>query len=522
MTAPPSGRVAAFFDLGTNSIRLLVARFDAARTYTVLTKQKEVVRLGEGEFIRGWLRDDAMDRAVLVCRRFADLARSFGAEEYVAVATSATREARNCAEFLERLKNEAGLDVRMIPGNEEARLIYLGVSRGVDMGEAVALFVDIGGGSTEIILGDRHREHLLESLKLGAIRLTNRFFEEGAADPVPPKVYENICRYVRDTVSDTAERVGGRHGGIAYGSSGTIQNLADIARRHLHNRTAETSPVLSRDELGKTAAMLCSLPLDQRKRTPGINPERADIIIAGAAILEGIMDEFKLAEIRISDRGLRDGLLVDYLSRMEEFSPAEQGTIRRQSIQRLAGVCRAASGHAQAVTRLSLELFDTAGSTGLHSLGPAERELLEYAAYLHDIGELISFSNHHLHSHYIIRNADLPGFDRREVDIIAEVARHHRKKPPRKKSADAALPDPGLWEVVSVLSSFLRLAEHLDRSHAGLVDHARIVPADTGEIVLELLSAADCTLELSAVQSDARAFKKIFGRDLTIRCLRAE
>ncbi|MDK2890707.1 MAG: exopolyphosphatase / guanosine-5-triphosphate,3-diphosphate pyrophosphatase [Methanoculleus sp.] len=514
MTAPQKGRVVAFFDLGTNSVRLLVARFASGQSYTVLTKQKEVVRLGEGEFGRGWLRDDAMDRAVRACRRFADLARRFGAEEYVAVATSAAREARNCAEFLRRLQDEAGLSVRTVSGIEEARLIYLGVSRAVEMGGAVALFVDIGGGSTEIILADREREHMLESLNLGALRLTNQFFEDGAADPVPPEVYENICRRVKDAVMPTVERVKkDEHADVAYGSSGTIQNLAEIARRSFQDRLPDTPPILTREDLRKTAAMLCSLPLDQRKKVPGINPERTDIIIAGAAILEGIMDEFGLPEIRISDRGLRDGLIVDYLSRQKGISPADRLQERRQSVQRLLGACRANPEHAQTVARLSLELFDSGVRAGLHTFGAAERELLEYAAYLHDIGELVSFSNHHLHSHYIIGNADLPGFDQREIDIIAETARHHRKKPPRAGAGSNAIP---------ILSVFLRLAEHLDRGHAGLITHARIVSADKEEATIEIVSAADCTLELPAVRSEGRTFKKIFGRDLAIRCVGVE
>ncbi len=513
MTAPQKGRVVAFFDLGTNSVRLLVARFESGQSYTVLTKQKEVVRLGEGEFARGWLRDDAMDRAVRACRRFTDLARSFGAVEYVAVATSAAREARNCAEFLKRLQDEAGLSVRTVSGIEEARLIYLGVSRGVEMDGAVALFVDIGGGSTEIILADREREHMLESLNLGALRLTNQFFEDGAADPVPPEVYENICRCVKDAVMPTAEQVKKGRADVAYGSSGTIQNLAEIARRSFQDRLPDTPPILTREDLRKTAAMLCSLPLDQRKKVPGINPERTDIIIAGAAILEGIMDEFGLPEIRISDRGLRDGLIVDYLSRQKGISPADRLQERRQSVQRLLGACRANPEHAQTVARLSLELFDSGVRAGLHTFGAAERELLEYAAYLHDIGELVSFSNHHLHSHYIIGNADLPGFDRQEIDTIAEVARHHQKKSPKAGAGSKAIP---------ILSAFLRLAEHLDRGHAGLITHARIASADKREATLEIVSATDCTLELSAIRSEGRTIKKIFGRDLAVRCVGIE
>ncbi|WOX55941.1 Ppx/GppA phosphatase family protein [Methanoculleus palmolei] len=513
MIASSKGRVVAFFDLGTNSVRLLVACFESPQSYTVLTKQKEVVRLGEGAFIRGWLRDDAMDRAVLVCRRFVDLSRSFGAVECVAVATSAVREARNSADFLKRLQNETGLNVRTVSGVEEARLIYLGVSRGIEMGDAVALFVDIGGGSTEIIVGDRGQERMLESLHLGAIRLTNQFFEDGATDSVPPEVYEEIRRYIRDVVTPVAERVKRERVDVAYGSSGTIQNLAEIARRSVSDRLSDTPPALTREDLGKTAALLCSLPLDRRKGVPGINPDRADIIIAGTAILEEVMDAFGLSEIRISDRGLRDGLIVDYLSRRNGMSPEDRLRKRKQSVERLLGACRASPEHAQTVARFSLELFDSGRQAGLHKFGTAERELLEYAAYLHDIGEIVSFSNHHLHSHYIISNADLPGFDRREVGIIAEVARYHRKKPPRTGTGPAAVP---------ALSVFLRLAEHLDRGHVGLVAQARIVSIDKKAATLEIVSATDCTLESSAIRSEGRAFRRVFGKDLIIRCVGSE
>jgi Exopolyphosphatase len=226
---PSRGKVAAFLDMGTNSVRLLVVRVDPGGVYTVLNQQREVVRLGEGEFQEQLLQPEAMDRAVLVCRKFNDLARAYGAEDIVAVATSATRDAENQGKFLARLEKEAGLEVRVISGREEARLIYLGVSSGVHMGSRNAAFIDIGGGSTEVIVGNQAEHAYLDTLKLGAIRLTQMFFLPDEKGPVSAPRYALICQYVKNAAIRTSQRVREHKIDMALGSSGTIMNLAEIA-----------------------------------------------------------------------------------------------------------------------------------------------------------------------------------------------------------------------------------------------------------------------------------------------------
>lgn len=512
--------VVAFFDTGTNSVRLLVVRLNPNGSYTILTRQKEIVRLGEGEFEQDILLPASIDRAVIVCRKFVELSRSFGADEIVAYATSAAREAKNRRLLLNRLHDEAGLEVRVISGREEARLIYLGVSSGVDLGQQTAMFIDIGGGSTEISVGDSERYHLLESLKLGAIRLTNQMVRPGEGGVVLPANYAEICDYIRKEGVYAIERLKEQKPDLYFGSSGTIQTLATISR-NLFNCAGNNGmfPVIRACDLKKTIRHLIALPLERRKKVSGMVPERADIIIGGAAILDTLMGELGIQEILVSNRSLHDGMLIDHLSRKEGFPQAEPIPVRRRSVIQLGRSCVIDEPHALTVMRLALELFDSGVDAGLHSYGEEEREMLGHAAFLHDIGSFISFRSHQLHSSYIIKNADLLGFDQREIAILALIARYHRKKTPGKKDSLYGAFDAGTRRLIRTLAAFLRFAEHLDRSHAGFVRHARFRKADKNTIMLEIESERDCTLEIWAVQSDAEAFRRTFGRALEIACI---
>lgn len=511
--------IVAFLDLGTNSVRLLVVRLNPNCSYTVLTQQKEPIRLGEGEFTDDFLTAVAMDRAVSVCGRLTGLARGFGAEEIIAVATSATRDARNRSPFIHRLTEEAGVAVRVVSGEEEARLIYRGVASGIELGERTALFIDIGGGSTEVIVGSRENHHFLKSLKLGAIRLTNQFFPAGVERPVEPERFSELCHHIRSNQIHAVQGVRAKGFDLAVGSSGTIENLQQIAWALYHAGEEECGmPVLSRTDLERLTKTLCILPLAERQRLPGINPERADIIIAGAAILQTFMEELAIPEILVSNRSLRDGLLMDYLSRQPGFPHARETSPRRRSVTQLGRACHIDEAHAETVSRLSLALFDSAAAAGLHTLGPAERELLGHAAFLHDVGQFISFSGHHIHSRYIIAHAPLLGFDQNEVAVIAEVCRYHRKKIPKQKDRALSAFDDEDRMVIRVLSTLLRIAEHLDRSHTASVRDA-LFRQETGDGAVHLLLTCrgDCSLEVWAVEGDRKAFCKAFGRDLVVQ-----
>lgn len=513
---PQGGRVVSFIDIGTNSIRLLVVRLNPNHSYTVLSRQKQQVRLGEGEFEEEEILPEAMDRAVMVCRKFNDLARTFSCEEFVAVATAALREAANKNELLNRLRHEAQLDVRVISGKEEARLIYMGVASGTHLDGRRALFLDIGGGSTEMAVGDGQQYQYLGSFRLGAIRLTNQYFSARQPGPVPPDLYRKIQQHVKNAIIHDLQKVRKLNCDLAIGSSGTIQNLAEIAARTLPQQGGSRGGTLTLRDLKKVALHLCSLDLPDRRKVAGINPERADIIIAGAAILETVMHELGMAAISATGRGLQDGLLVDYLSRMDEFPLFGELSVRQRSVLQLGRSCGINEAHARTVTTLALELFDSAKRVRLHGYGDRERELLEYATFLHDIGSFISYTNHHAHSWYIISNAEMLGFDHKEIAIVANIARFHRKKTPHKKTVEMPELDAKEKAQVRILSTFLRLAESLDRSHAALVHHVRFTKADKTGVRLHIAARGDCQLEIWGVEGEKRAFFRIFGRDLVL------
>ena len=261
----------AFIDIGTNSIRLFVVRLNHDCSYTVMSSQKEAVRLGEGEFETGILTPAAIDRAVMVSGRFVELARSFGAHEFVAVATSATREAQNRYELLSRLRHEAHLDVQVISGREEARLIYMGVAAAHNLEERQALIIDIGGGSTEIAVGRQRNYSYLSSVRLGSIRLANMFFPGGGEKPVSNELYESIRSHVRSETRASIRQIRRYPYDLLIGSSGTIINLCDISARLFHPDEPERT-TLTMQDMKKTIALLCSLPLSERRKVPGSTP----------------------------------------------------------------------------------------------------------------------------------------------------------------------------------------------------------------------------------------------------------
>ena len=512
------GRVVAFLDIGTNSIRLLLVRILPNHSYATLTQQKEVVRLGEGEFVDQVLRPEAMNRATLVCRKFAELSRSYGADEIIAITTSAVRDAKNQGDFLRRLRQEANLDVRVISGREEARLIYLGVSSGVHLGDKEAAFIDVGGGSTEVIAGDRRQYHFLGSLNLGAVRLTTLFFLPGETGSVSTERYALLQRHVRKASVHTLREMLQYRFDIVFGSSGTVENLTDIAARALHRRQRQRDDVLPYRELKQVIKMLCALPIEARRKVPGINPERADIIIAGAAIIDTLMQNLGISELRvIADRGLREGMLIDYLSRSEQARFFRGLSVRERSVLQLGRACGFDETHARHIAQLALELFDSAEKAALHRLGARERELLQYAALLHDVGAFLSYNNHHVHTYYLIRNAELLGFDQSEIALMAATAFFHRKALPTKKHKEMTELDKRSRKAVQVLSILLRLAEVLDRSHTRAVKHAKLRAMNKEKVVLEIYAQDDCQLELWGLQGRLKAAQKTLGRQIQIK-----
>jgi exopolyphosphatase/guanosine-5'-triphosphate,3'-diphosphate pyrophosphatase len=302
----------------------------------------------------------------------------------------------------------------------------------------------------------------------------------------------------------------------AIGSSGTIMNLAEIANRTLHQNSSHQGTDLSYRDLKKVIRLICSVPLEQRKKIPGINPERADIIIAGAVILDTFMKDLSIKHITATSRGLQDGLLADYLSRMDNFPLIGKLSARERSVLQLGRSCGINEVHARTVTALALELFDTAKALRLHNLRDNDRELLQYATFLHDIGSFIAYTNHQAHSYYIISNAELLGFDSHEVAIMANIARFHRKGIPRKKTPEILELESREWEIIRVLSTFLRLAESLDRSHAAFIRSVRFTRVEKGNVYLSINARGDRQLEIWGVEAEKKVFRKVFLKSLVL------
>jgi exopolyphosphatase/guanosine-5'-triphosphate,3'-diphosphate pyrophosphatase len=515
------GRVVAFMDVGTNSVRIMIVRINPNHSTTVISKQKEAIRLGEGEFDDGNLPGENIDRAVLVCARLADMARANGAEEILVAATSATREAKNQTEILNRLYHEAGLDVRPVSGREEARLIYLGISRSANLNREKTVFVDIGGGSTEIIVGDQDQYEFLDSLKLGAIRLTGIFFDEHDTGPVKASAYDMIRRYVSNVAVHAMTRAQKHEYTLAYGSSGTIENLADIAIEMKEGRRRRKEDVLTRSDLREVAKKLCSVGLEERRRIPGINPNRADLIIAGAAILETLMDGLGIDALRVSGRGLKDGLLVDYLARHDHDLHVIPMSARERSVLQLGRSCRFDEKHSRHVASLAQQIFDCLRKEKLHRLGPVERELLGHAGLLHDVGKFLSYENHARHTYYIIRNADLVAFDQMEIALMATVGLYHRRKLPKQRHPEFAALHKKAQKATRFMAMCLRMAESLDRGHASTVQRVS-AKRKKDHLRLTLHTVRDSQLEEWGIQQHVRAFEKVFGLPLRVRVERAE
>jgi exopolyphosphatase/guanosine-5'-triphosphate,3'-diphosphate pyrophosphatase len=341
-------------------------------------------------------------------------------------------------------------------------------------------------------------------------------FLKDETGPISQEKYREIQDYIRDEAVRTVQSVNRYPVDFVAGSSGTIENLADIAAWMFHERKRTPDDILTARQLKKVIKELRMLPVDERRKIQGINPERADIIIAGAAVLDTLVEEFGLEHIRVSDRGLQDGVLVDHLEKFSQDDTVE-ASFRESSVLRLGRSLNFDETHARNVARLALDLFDSARQAGLHRFGEWERELLEYAAILHDIGIALSYTDHQAHSYYFIRHAGLLGFDQTEIEIMANTALFHRKAYPKKKFPEFAALDERSQEIVRYLCVLLSIAESLDRTHLGLIEHAHLERENEKSAVLVLISSSKIPLELWGVEFHKKEFEKVFDLDLHVR-----
>lgn len=531
----------AAIDIGSNSIHLVIVRAEQGQHLEIIDREKEMVRLGAVTLREHRLSKETIDRAVITLQRFKKMAEHNGAHPIIATATSAVRESSNSDEFIEQVRKEVGLNAHVLPGVEEARLIALAVSEVTDFSGRRALIVDIGGGSTEFIITDGREPELLLSLRVGAVRLTEKFI---TTDPISPRERESLIANIRSDLIRAVWEIKNTGFDFVIGTAGTISNMVSAASLADQSHGIEGPPefeafsqTVTLDQIERLNRRLTRMSLRERERVPGIEKQRADIIIAGGLLLEFIMSELGAQEITSSDWSLREGVILDHLRRTREPSveqtkphtaaanedellyPVIDDTaldVRARSVLSVARRYDYDFAHSHHIARLACRIFDD--TTDLHGLNQKQRKLLQYAAILHDIGYHIAHNNHHRHGLYLIKNSEMPGFTGSEIAMMATMVRYHRGSLP-KKSADArsrrehedyyAL-DRAQRPQLLRLAAILQIADGFDRSHCQFVSDVRCeLAGSTVTFVAE--SASECDLEMWSAERKASWFADLFN-----------
>ncbi|MEO8604023.1 MAG: Ppx/GppA phosphatase family protein [bacterium] len=508
-------RIAAV-DVGSNSIHMVVAQVEADGRFRVLDRAKEMVRLGRKTLSKGKLSAEAIDAGVRTLAGFRTLAERQGVSRITAVATSAVREASNGGDFIARVEDDVGLRVKVIPGREEARLIYLGVRHAIDLSGKPTLIVDIGGGSVEFILVEDGEPLSLESHKIGVARLSERFLAHDRPDDDEVAALESALAEQLDPMLDEIRTHRVRR---VIGTSGTMLNLIGMAGHlrggespelHLNNFAAGA------DDIAKLRRVLVRADRDERVKLKGLDAKRADLIVAGAVLTDFVLQRLGAKQLVACTWALREGVLLDFIARHRKHIEENErfSTPRGRSVARLARHLGETSEHGPRIAHLALRLFDQ--FEPLLRVDHEARELLEYAALLHDVGHHIDHTNHHRHSYYLVTNGELFGFSREELEVIGLVARYHRKAAPKPSDPEyRALPQKAR-HTVRALSAILRIADGLDRTHYGVVRDVT-VNRRGARTTLQLTTAGDAQLELWEAKQRAGLLSDVLGLDVEFR-----
>ena len=503
----------AAIDVGSNSIHALVAQIDAGGGLSVLWREKEMVGLGRTSFPSHRLSRVAMERALLTLRRYVAETQRWQCEDVVAIATSAVREAANGGEFIERVRRELGLHLRVVSARDEARLIYLGVRHGMELRGGPHLIVDVGGGSVEFVVADAEQALLLESRKLGAARMTSKFIR---SDPATPREVEALLALYDRELTPLAEQIRRLAPTRAVGTSGTVQNLIEMAAGLEPSRGRNGGePVLTRAGLDTVLGELLESTSGGRAKIRGLDDKRKDQILAGALLMDELFRRLGIEEMGLCRSALREGILMDYLARHrpELEVRREVPDPRRRAVIDLGRRCHWQRDHGEQVARLCVKLFD--GLRPLHGLGREVRDLVEFGAMLHDIGRSIGQAKHHKHSRYLIVNGSLEPFTREEVRTIACVARYHRRSFPTTRHRSFRSLPKRLRRVVRVGAALLRIADGLDRTNCAVVSdlQCRLRP---GCVEIQIQTRGDSELEVWSAQARSKMFRRLFGRSISV------
>ncbi|MBS1536686.1 MAG: Ppx/GppA family phosphatase [Bacteroidetes bacterium] len=510
----PASLIAAI-DVGTNSFHLVIASVNEKGILQLHSRAKEMVRLGSGSGDMKLLSSDAIERGIDTLKRFAIMAKKVKAP-IRAIATSAVREAVNKEEFVRKVFEQTGIQIEVVSGLEEGRLIYVGALHALPILSKRVLVIDIGGGSTETVIGLKGEHQFIHSAKLGAIRLSQRFFKED----VTTIEEVNACRdYIKGGMMPTFGQVLESGFELALATSGTAHTLASMVLASKGKRVPEVmnGVFITRDELLSAVNLLISAGTPQaRANLPGMEPRRADIILGGALILEQIILSLNIQRLTLSAYALREGILFDTVQKDADIKAFHHlSRLRSETIYYLTELYKVNIPHANHVRELSLSLFDQL--LPIIGLSDAERELLEAAALLHDVGYHISPEQHHKHSYYIISNCVMPGFTNDEANVIANIARYHRKSSPKKKHENINSLSLEKQKIIAILSAILRIAEGLDRRQQQIISSVVLsFEKDAYHIVIQSINGLGADIELWGARRRKDLLEQILGKKIII------
>jgi exopolyphosphatase/guanosine-5'-triphosphate,3'-diphosphate pyrophosphatase len=499
-----NSRIAAI-DIGTNSIRCIIAEASPDGKFKIMDDEKATVRLGEKLAMTGVISDEAAQRAIEAIRRFRKLLTGLNVEAVEAVATSAIRTASNGKDLVTLLSEDLGHEIKVISGEEEAELTAASALSNFDMYGKRYAMVDIGGGSVEVVMACGNHVEEFYSLDLGAVVMTDRFL---LSDPVDEEELKKLQRHIRAGLKRTFT---GKKVPVdaLIGSGGTLTALGYMAMQmRKDNYVSIHGYEVLRSEVVHLLAMLIRKDLKGRRTIPGLNQDRADIIVAGVVVIDELMRFFDANRVLVNERGIREGLLIRAMKRLGLTAANSTPPTWRDAVREFAVSCHVDEPHATQVARMALSIFDAL--TLPFGLKKPERKLLEAAAILHDIGYFISYGSHHKHSYHLIRHAELFGFTPRERELIAQIARYHRKSlPKRKHDAFQSLSEKDQVTVVR-LAGILRLADGLDRRRSCLVQDLSCQFGGT-TISINLTASEDISVEIFGANAKKDLFEKAFG-----------
>jgi exopolyphosphatase/guanosine-5'-triphosphate,3'-diphosphate pyrophosphatase len=493
-------RIAAI-DIGTNSIHMVIAGTTEGGGFEVVDREREVTQIGRGSFRTGMLQRAAIKQTLEALESFALLARRMGADRILCTATAAVREARNGGAFIQEARRRAGIIPRVIPSEEEGRLIYLAVRSAVALDDEPSLILDIGGGSVQFVVGTREALKLAVSSPLGALRLTEEFLED---DPPGRAELRRLERRIRRLAAEPLAAVKKYKPRRLYGSSGSIHALAELS--HLEETGTPLQQlnghVLTTDQLSRLIKRIRRMSLAEREALRGLDDRRAEILLPGALVLEHVLEALDAASIVVTDFGVREGLVTDYVgAHAREISTVGAvEDLRMRSVLQLLQKFQPEERHlrhARQVTALALSLFD--GFRRRHRLSDDDRSLFEYAALLHDVGAAVGYDGHADHSYYLIRHGNLRGLDADQVEMIALLARFHGRGRPRKRQELVRALGKRRRRKLRWMAAMLRVAEALDRSHYQLVRSVRVTRRG-GRTILRVDARRGAGLELWAAR----------------------